>query len=46
MKKVDVNTVDNNGWTALHCAVDNAHFDICEELLKSKAININIKNNV
>ena len=45
-RQFDINAIDHNLWTALHCAAKNGHLDVCLVLLKTKDINVNIKNNV
>lgn len=37
MKGVDVNSTDRNGYTALHYASRNGHFELCKLLLSHKA---------
>lgn len=47
IQKVDVNAVDYNEWSALHCAANAGHFNVCITLLtKAKSINVNLKNKV
>lgn len=43
-RKMDANVTDSNGWTPLHCASNKAHFEVCEELLRSKTIDVSISN--
>lgn len=44
-KRASVNATDSNGWTPLHCAANKAHFEVCEELLKTKNICVTVTNN-
>ena len=44
-KKESVNVTDSNGWTPLHYAAMKAHFEVCEELLKTKNVNVTVTNN-
>jgi ankyrin repeat protein len=39
---LDVNSKDNSGWSALHFAVNGLRYEIMDELLKNKTIDINI----
>lgn len=39
-----MNATDINGWTPLHVAANTAKFDVCEELLRVKNINVTIQN--
>lgn len=39
-----MNVTDLNGWTPLHVAATTANFDICEELLRVKNIDVTIQN--
>lgn len=40
----DVNTCDENGWTALHIASRSGHAELVRLLLSQAAIDVNIKN--
>eukprot|EP01104_Vermistella_antarctica_P012559 TRINITY_DN3668_c0_g1_i3.p1 TRINITY_DN3668_c0_g1~~TRINITY_DN3668_c0_g1_i3.p1 ORF type:complete len:1846 (-),score=409.18 TRINITY_DN3668_c0_g1_i3:971-6508(-) len=41
-KGADCNSQDMNGWTPLHCSASNAHLKLCEHLLQTKGINVQI----
>ena len=43
---INLNYIDENGFSALHYAVDEGNFKICEILIKTKKININIKSKI
>jgi hypothetical protein len=34
---VDINQTDPQGWTALHCACEGGHLEVCDALLQSGA---------
>ena len=38
-----MNAVDPDGWSSLHIAANNGSLDICQELLKTKDIDINAR---
>ena len=44
-ENLNLNYIDEKGFSALHYAVDEGNIKICEILIKTKKININIKNN-
>lgn len=33
----DINQLDMHGWTALHCACNNGHLEVCDALLQNGA---------
>jgi ankyrin repeat protein len=41
IKEVKVNSCDETGKTALHCATERGHFDIVQELLSNKEVKVN-----
>ena len=45
-EEINLNYIDENGFSALHYAVDEGNFKICEILIKTKKININIKSTI
>ena len=45
-EEINLNYIDENGFSALHYAVDEGNIKICEILIKTKKININIKSNI
>ena len=40
----DVNAVDSNGWTPLHCAARRGHLEVVLALLQTNDINVNMVN--
>ena len=45
-EEINLNYIDENGFSALHYAVDEGNFKICEILIKTKKIDINIQSNI
>ena len=43
-ENINLNYIDKNGFSALHYAVDEGNLKICEILIQTKKININIKS--
>lgn len=35
--ELDINQLDNHGWTALHCACEGGHLEVCDVLLQHGA---------
>ena len=43
-ENINLNYIDKNGFSALHYAVDEGNLKICEILIQTKKVNINIKS--